>query len=125
MGVSWGAWGPGAHGESLNSALSVLLLILRALRLHQPAVPRVKGQLRCPHRTSPGVGGTLTELQEKRPSLVNSLFSQVVCVCVYFFLFLFRAASMAYESSWARGPIRATAAGLHHSHRDKKSEPGL
>ena len=34
-----------------------------------------------------------------------------VCVCV-----LFRATPAAYRGSQARGPIRATASGLHHSH---------
>ena len=32
------------------------------------------------------------------------------------FVLLFRAAPPAYGSSQARGQIRATAAGLHHSH---------
>ena len=32
------------------------------------------------------------------------------------FFFFFRAAPMAYGDSQARGPIEATAAGLHHSH---------
>ena len=36
---------------------------------------------------------------------------------------LFRAAPVAYGRSQARGPIRATAAGLHHSHSDSGSEP--
>ena len=34
-----------------------------------------------------------------------------------FFFFPFKAAPMAYGGSQARGPIGATAAGLHHSHR--------
>ena len=32
---------------------------------------------------------------------------------------------MAYGGSQARGPIGATAAGLHHSHSNKGSEPLL
>ena len=36
---------------------------------------------------------------------------------------LFRAAPAAYGSSQARGPVGATAAGLHHSH--SRSEPRL
>ena len=41
----------------------------------------------------------------------------------FFFLsFLFRAASAAYGSSQARSPIRAAAAGLHHSHSNAGSE---
>ena len=34
----------------------------------------------------------------------------------FFFFFLFRAAPVAYGSSWARGQIRAAAASLCHSH---------
>ena len=33
----------------------------------------------------------------------------------FFFLIFSRAAVMAYGGSWDRGPIRAVAAGLHHS----------
>ena len=32
---------------------------------------------------------------------------------------------MAHGGSRARGPIGATAAGLHHSHRNARSEPRL
>ena len=35
---------------------------------------------------------------------------------VLFFFWLFRAAPVAYGGSQARGPVRATAVGLHHSH---------
>ena len=40
-----------------------------------------------------------------------------VCVCIYLFIYfcLFRAAPAAHGSSQARGWIRATAVGLHHS----------
>ena len=37
----------------------------------------------------------------------------------------FRATPMAYESSQARGQIRAVAAVLHHSHSKARSEPLL
>jgi len=40
-------------------------------------------------------------------------------------LFSFRAAPEAYGSSWAKGQIRAAAAGLHHSHSNARSEPRL
>ena len=40
----------------------------------------------------------------------------------FFFFCFFRAASVAYESSQARGRIRATAAGLHNSHSHTGSE---
>ena len=36
----------------------------------------------------------------------------------FFFFFFFRATPSAYGGSQARGRIRATAAGLHHSHRN-------
>ena len=41
------------------------------------------------------------------------------------FFFFFRAAPVAYGSSQARGWIGATADGLHHSHSNMGSEPGL
>ena len=41
------------------------------------------------------------------------------------FLFVFRAAPKAYGGSQARGQIRATAAGLCHSHSKSGSEPHL
>ena len=43
----------------------------------------------------------------------------------WFLFFLFRAAPTAYGSSQARGQIRATAAGLHHSHSNVRSKPHL
>ena len=43
----------------------------------------------------------------------------------YFVFCLFRAASMAYGDSQARGRIGATAAGLHKSHSNTGSEPCL
>ena len=44
------------------------------------------------------------------------------CASFSFFVFLFRATPMAYGGSQARGPVRATAAGLHHSHSNTRSE---
>ena len=38
------------------------------------------------------------------------------CFLLFLSFFLFRAAPTAYGSSQAKGPIRAVAAGLHHSH---------
>ena len=46
-----------------------------------------------------------------------SLWLSTFCVCVR----LFRAPPVAYGSSQARGPIRPTAAGLHHSHSNARS----
>ena len=43
---------------------------------------------------------------------------------IYLFL-LFRATPVACESSQARGPIRATAASLHHSYSNAGSKPHL
>ena len=44
----------------------------------------------------------------------------------FFFVFcLFRGAPAAYGGSQTRGPIRAAAAGLHHSHRNSGSQPHL
>jgi len=40
----------------------------------------------------------------------------------FFSFLLFRAVPAAYGSSQARGPIRASAAGLHHSHSNMGSE---
>ena len=42
-----------------------------------------------------------------------------------FFFFLFRASSLAYGSSQSRGWTGATAASLHHSHSNGRSEPHL
>ena len=42
-----------------------------------------------------------------------------------FFFFLFRPIPAAYGSSQARGQIGAASAGLHHSHSNARSEPGL
>ena len=46
------------------------------------------------------------------------------CLFVCFLLF-FRASPTASGSSWARGGIRAAAAGLHHSHSNVRSQPHL
>ena len=44
----------------------------------------------------------------------------------FFWLFAFsRAAPVAYAGSQARGLIGAVAAGLHHSHSNRGSEPHL
>ena len=43
----------------------------------------------------------------------------------FFFFFFLRAALSAYGDSQARGPIRATAAGLRHSHSNPGSKPRL
>ena len=44
---------------------------------------------------------------------------------LFFFFLLFRAVPTAYGGSQAWGPIRATAASLHHSHSNSGSDPSL
>ena len=53
-------------------------------------------------------------------STVSFLF-----VCLFVLFLLFRATPAAYGGSQARGPIGATAPGLHHSHSNAESEPRL
>ena len=55
------------------------------------------------------------------------LSSITLCICTTFFflLLLSRATLAAYGNSQARGRIRATAASLHHSHNNARSEPHL
>ena len=60
-------------------------------------------------------------IQSLSPPPVSGLLFQWVC----FIFCLFRAAPAAYGSSQARGWIRATAAGLHHSNSNARSEPHL
>ena len=51
---------------------------------------------------------------------------QVTFPVFNFFLFcIFRAAHMAYGGSQARGPIRAVASSLGHSHSNARSKPSL
>ena len=65
-------------------------------------------------------------------SIFSYACSPPVCLWrnVYYFIFFylvlgFRATPTVYGSSQARGPIRATAAGLPHSHSSMGSEPHL
>ena len=44
---------------------------------------------------------------------------------LFFFFLLFRPAPSAYGGSQAKGPVGATAAGLHHSRSNTGSEPHL
>ena len=53
---------------------------------------------------------------------------EIIYIYIYFFFGLFafsRAAPGAYGGSRARGLIQAVAAGLHHSHRNARSQPCL
>ena len=49
----------------------------------------------------------------------------VLFIYLFFVFCLFRATPTAYGGSQARAPIGATAAGLHHSHSNARSEPRL
>ena len=56
----------------------------------------------------------------------NGTLNCFIYLFIYlFFIYLFRAARMAYRSSQARGRIGAVAAGLHHSHSNARYEPFL
>ena len=50
----------------------------------------------------------------------KSLFFLSFCLSVFF-----RAAPVAYGGSQARGGIGAVATGIHHSHSNAGSKPGL
>ena len=43
----------------------------------------------------------------------------------FFFSFFFRATFVAFGRSWAKGPIRAAAASVPHSHSNNGPEPNL
>ena len=60
----------------------------------------------------------------KQTSAHSSSPFPLVCVCVCVCV-LFRVSPMAHVGSQAGGPIGATAAGLHHSHSNARSEPRL
>ena len=53
------------------------------------------------------------------------LHKHILSCWPFSFFCLFRAAPMAYESSQARGQIRAVAAGLRHSHCNTRYKPPL
>ena len=57
-----------------------------------------------------------------RPLILVSDKSLTASAILFFFFCLFRAAPKAYRGSQARGQIRATATGLHHSHSNTRSE---
>ena len=58
--------------------------------------------------------------------LITHILSHFIDIYRYICLFvLSRATPEAYGGSQAKGPIRPTAAGLHHSHSNMGSEPHL
>ena len=59
----------------------------------------------------------------RRSSLLKRKKIHLSRGAVHIFCFLFKAASEAYGSSWARGQIRAAAAGLSHSYSNVRSDP--
>ena len=64
----------------------------------------------------------------RQPQLYRQLYS-TVAYCIYLFIYfyfcLLGATPAAYGGSQARSRIRATAAGLHHSRSNARSEPSL
>ena len=61
----------------------------------------------------------------KRIQLLFKFFFYYFIILFIYFLNLFRATSVAYRGSQARGLIGAVAAGLRHSHSKLGSEPQL
>ena len=55
----------------------------------------------------------------------NSFFCLFILFFFSFFFFVYRVAPAADRGSQARGPIRAAAARLHHSHSNARSKPRL
>ena len=53
----------------------------------------------------------------------DAVYFFIKCQDFFFCFAFFRAASMPYESSQARGQIRAAASSLHHSHSNSRSQP--
>ena len=69
--------------------------------------------------------GEEAKYQEPFGNNNNKLYILIIIILILIILLflLFRAGPMPYGSSQARGQIRATAAGLHHSHSNEESEP--
>ena len=86
-------YGAHSHGESYVKTDMTVWLILPQGTLTMPLEP--KGRLLGGHAMTGGF---------------------------FFFFCLFRAAPTAYGGSQARGQVRSTAAGLHHSHSNAGSK---
>ena len=71
----------------------------------------------------------LLHLEQTAPSsplfMVWNVFLNIFFFLFFFFSLLFRAALTAYGGSQARSPIAATAASLHHSHSNVRSQSHL
>ena len=97
-----------------------------SLRAQQGLVPPL-----VPIPFIPGVDQLLClELSGHQDSCsLPNLITDVIDCCLFFFLFLFfhlvffRAVPSAYGGYQARGLIGATAASLHYSHSNARSEP--
>ena len=77
----------------------------------------------CPLGTEAWGSGVVKSTWLLSTITMSNLF---VFILTYIYLFLlFRATPTAYGGSQARGPIRATAANLLHSHSNPGSEPCL
>ena len=70
------------------------------------------------------VQGVLVYLSEYLP-VSNQRVTKIRPNLPFLLSFFFRAAPAAFGGSQARGRIGATAAGLHHSHSNVRSEPHL
>ena len=68
-------------------------------------------------------GGAWEVLSPQSGAGVCSRRSQMMPGSGFFVLFLIRATPVAYGGSQARGPIRAVATCLRHSHSNARSEP--
>ena len=66
-------------------------------------------------------------LNSLKPQLIGNNTTYLPAFFFFFFrsLFFWGATRGACGSSQARGQIKAVAAGLHHSHSNARSEPGL
>ena len=66
------------------------------------------------------------ENYEEKKTITNPIPLRILITKIIIIIFChFRAAPMAYGGSWARGRIRAAAAGLYHSHGNARSKPCL
>ena len=84
-------------------------------------VPSGLSQHPCPggHPGEQQDGATKPE-STRQPDQLGSKHLILVFLCLFCFVFVFRAAPAAYGGSQARGRIRAAAASLHHSSRQSR-----
>ena len=75
-----------------------------------------------PERRTQGSPREACMLGLRAIALYEYFLGCLFCTCICLF---FTTAPVAYGSPQARGPIRAAAASLHHSHSHTRSEPHL